>query len=172
MINVAERALMKTLHVPCGDGLHSFLGNSGNFDIIGVSASADVIEACNKLKQYSSTRLLEHNPSPLSLQDNKTTLPFNQGSFQIIVSMLPPESEAYSKHAPPTALSGISIPEVARLLGDKGFVLIGAPESIWENENVMEQINDSVHGLTMLSLQAIPCEASKYYLCLARKEGL
>jgi hypothetical protein len=96
------------------------------------------------------------------------SLPFNQGAFQIIVSMLPPES------GDTTAISGISVAEIARLLGDKGFVILGAPQPVWEGQHVTDQVNDSQYGLTMLSLQAIPCENSnsKYYLCLARKEGL
>jgi len=138
---------------------------------------------------------MKHNPEPLKIgatasSDSKTlnedvSLPFNQGAFQIIVSMLPPEAgdttalaaaaaEADAAATSPgaTTINGISVTEIARLLGDKGFVLLGAPQPVWEGQHVTEQINDSQYGLTMLSLQAIPCENSKYYLCLARKEGL
>ena len=59
--------------------------------------------------------------------------------------------------------SGIPIVEMLRVIVPTGFGILGAPASVWEGENLFEEIKalDADGQLTFLSLQKIKCIVSE-----------
>lgn len=184
MVNVGERSMMKVLQWPIDDELITFLGKSSVFAIDGATTDDIIYNKCKKMKQYSNVELM--NSSSLDIVDSE--LPFRTSAYQLIIHMLPINNNNNYNHNnnqhtnsngdgnSSNSNNKIILPqisEMARCCGDKGFVLFGMEEKIWNNPdvNIISQLESNILlGLTPLSVQIIKCDGDiDYYLCLARK---
>lgn len=182
MVNVTDHAMTLVLHTHCCSRFVDFLGSSSHFDIVGCSDILADVEASRTLKQYSKCDLVSFSQA----------LPYRSNSFQFVVNLLPPKdanemavtdattaldttaatTKATATASGTTTLRPMLSPEDAvRVLADNGYALLGAEESVWDEQQMfvrleeLEKRGDS----SLLSVQILPLsDGRKYYLALTK----
>lgn len=95
--------------------------------------------------------------------DHRKALPFNNESYQVVASLLPPERSRFSP----------SLTEIGRILKEDGYALIGASESVWKEERLVDSLQ-SVPECTLLSALDVNCGRQPmrewYYLAVLVKK--
>ena len=95
--------------------------------------------------------------------DHSKPLPYTNSSYQVIASLLPPGRTHFS---PPLS-------EIGRILKDEGYGLVGASESVWRNERLIDSLLH-VPECTLLSALDINCGKQPmeeaYYLAVLVKK--
>jgi hypothetical protein len=165
MVNVTERAMTLVLHTHCGSRFVDYLGSNSHFDIVGCSEHQVDVELSKTFKQYSKCDLVSFTQA----------LPYRPNSFQFVVSLLPPQHIPTTVAATTTIATAVntmlSPEEAIRVLSDNGYALLGAEQSVWNEQQMflrleeLEKRGDS----SLLSVQILPLEGGgKYYLALTK----
>lgn len=165
MVNMTERAMKLVLHTHCGSRFVDYLGSNSHFDIVGCSDHQIDVELSKTFKQYSKCDLVSFSQA----------LPYRSNSFQFVVSLLPPQNIPITVAATTTtatvAYTMLSPEEAIRVLSDNGYALLGAEQSVWEDQQMflrleeLEKRGDS----SLLSVQILPLEGGgEYYLALTK----
>lgn len=162
MINVTERAMTLVLHTHCGSRFVDYLGTNSHFDIVGCSDVSVDVEVSKTFKQYSKCDLVSFTQA----------LPYRPNSFQFVVSLLPPPIDPEVTSTVATASTTILSPEEAiRVLSDNGYALLGAEQSVWDEQQMFHRLEalEKKGDSSLLSVQILPLVGGgKYYLALAK----